>query len=152
VSASSSRIGPEAHRPFQHYYSYVAAIDPGAWAASTSAGEEIVMNIEEEAAARTESVCETGLWYMPGRPVRIRVRHRDRRYDIDDMGAAIAIAGRPTGWIATAERVVRAVGWNINRDGVVFVPAVEGRDIDALIAGTAEASVAVLTALLELEE
>lgn len=54
------------------------------------------------------------------------------RYDIDDMGAAL--------------------GWNINRQGVVFVQATAGRDIDALVRGTGEASTAVLEALLALEE
>jgi hypothetical protein len=50
-----------------------------------------------------------------------------------------------------AERVAGAVGWNISRDGVVFVPAVEGRDIDALVQRTAEVSVAVLDAILDRE-
>ena len=93
----------------------------------------------------------TGLFYLAGRPVRISVRRREHRYDIDDTGAAVAIAGRPPGWREAAERVVNAVGWNVNRDGVVFVPAVEGRDIDALVQRTAEVSVAVLDAILEME-
>lgn len=81
----------------------------------------------------------------------VRVRRRGRRYDIDDMGAAVALAGRPPGWLEVAEREVAAVGWNVNRAGVVFVQAVEGRDIDALVQGTAEASARVLDALLELD-
>lgn len=93
----------------------------------------------------------TGLSYMPGRPVRISVRRRERRYDIDDTGAAIGIAGRPPGWREVAERVVNAVGWNVTRDGVVFVQAVEGRDIDALVQRTGEVSVAVLDAVLDME-
>jgi ribosomal protein L12E/L44/L45/RPP1/RPP2 len=47
--------------------------------------------------------------------------------------------------------VVRSLGWNISRDGDVFVQAVEGRDIDDLVRRTGEASAAVLEALLELE-
>lgn len=93
----------------------------------------------------------TGLSYMPGRPVRISVRRRERRYDIDDTGGAVAIAGQPPGWREVAERVVNAVGWNVTRDGVVFVQAVEGRDIDALVQRTAEISVAVLDAVLDME-
>jgi ankyrin repeat protein len=106
----------------------------------------------EEAAARHGFVRETGLAYMPGRPVRVSVRRRGIRCDIDDLGGAVAVAGRTPGWREAAERVVEARGWNVNRDGVVFVQAVEGRDIDALVRGTAEASVAVFDALLALEE
>jgi hypothetical protein len=98
-----------------------------------------------------ESVHETGLEYAPGRPVRVRVRHRGIRYDIDDIGGAVAIAGRPAGWREAAERVVAERGWNVNRAGVVFVQAVEGRDIDGLVDRTGEASVAVLDALLDLD-
>jgi hypothetical protein len=101
---------------------------------------------------RSGKVHETGLTYVPGRLIRIRVRRRGIRYDIDDMGGAVAIAGRPAGWPAAAERTVAALGWNVNREGVVFVQAVEGRDIDALVRRTAEASATVLDALLELDE
>src|SRR5918992_5326205 len=94
------------------------------------------------------TVRETGDAYFPGRPVRVSVRRRGNRYDIDDMGAAVAIAGRPPGWLETAERVVAELGWNVNRAGVVNVGAVEGRDIDALVRRTGEASTAVLDALL----
>ena len=105
-----------------------------------------------QVADRSDVVRETGRSYLPGRPIRVRVRRRGIRYDIDDTGAAVAIAGRPAGWRDAAERVVAARGWNVNRDGVVFVQAVEGRDIDALVLRTAETSAAVLDALLELEE
>jgi hypothetical protein len=103
-------------------------------------------------AATEHSVRDTGLAYLPGRPVRVSVRHRGNRYDIDDMGAAVAIAGRPPGWLETAERVVAERGWNVNRAGIVFVQVVEGRDIEALVRRTGEASVAVLDALQELED
>jgi antitoxin (DNA-binding transcriptional repressor) of toxin-antitoxin stability system len=101
---------------------------------------------------RTGIVRETGLSYAPGRPIRVRVRRRGVRYDIDDMGGAVALAGRPPGWLEEADRVARARGWNVKRNGVVFVQAVEGRDIDALVRGTGEASAAVLEALFALEE
>jgi hypothetical protein len=95
---------------------------------------------------------ETGLSYVPGRPVRVSVRRRGIRYDIDDMGGAIAVAGRPPGWREVAERTVAELGWNVNRDGVVFVQVAEGSDIAALVTRTGEASAAVLDTLLELEE
>jgi hypothetical protein len=41
---------------------------------------------------------------------------------------------------------------NVNRRGVVFVPAVEGRDIDALARRLGETSRACYFALLELGE
>lgn len=104
------------------------------------------------AADPAESVRETGRDYLPGRPVRVRVRRRGIRYAIDDLGAAVALAGRPPGWLAAAERTVAPLLWNVTRSGVVFVGAVEGRDIDALVRRTGAASVAVLEALLELEE
>jgi hypothetical protein len=101
---------------------------------------------------RSDIVRETGLSYTPGRPIRVRVRRRGIRYDIDDMGAAVAIGGRPPGWRETAERAVRPLGWNVSREGVVLMQAVEGRDIDTLAIRTGEASAAVLDALLELED
>jgi hypothetical protein len=105
-----------------------------------------------DGAQRTEVLMPSGLSYMPGHPVRIRVRRREHRYELDDMGKAVAIAGRPPGWAETAARTVDALAWNINREGVVCMSAVEGRDIDALTRRTAEVSVAVLDALLELGE
>jgi hypothetical protein len=103
------------------------------------------------AAERHGVVKVTELSYMTGRPVRIRVRHREHRYDIDDMGTAVALAGRQPGWLERAKQIVDARGWNVNREGIVFVPAAEGRDIDSLVRRTAEASVAVLDALLDSE-
>jgi ankyrin repeat protein len=106
----------------------------------------------EEAASRSGIVRDTGLSYAPGRPIRVSVRRRGRRYDINDMGGAVAMGGRPAGWLEAAERTVDELGWNVNREGVVFVQAVEGRDIDSLVRRTGEASAAVLDALLALEE
>jgi hypothetical protein len=98
-----------------------------------------------------ESVLDTGLTYGDGKPVRIRVRKRGHRYDIDDDGAAWSKAGA-SGRTAleAAERVVAADGFNVNRRGVVFVPAVEGRDIARLAERLAECSLAVYAELLEL--
>jgi ankyrin repeat protein len=106
----------------------------------------------EEAAARSGIVRDTGLTYAPGRPILVSMRRRGVRYDIDDMGGAVAVAGRPQGWLEAAERVVAELGWNVNRKGVVFVQVVEGRDIDALVQRTGEASAAVMEALFALEE
>ncbi len=80
----------------------------------------------------------------------IHVRHRGLRYDLNDDGAAVELAGKRRGWLELAQRVVAADGFNINRRGVVFVPAVEGRDIDDLCLRLGESSRQVYLALLEL--
>jgi hypothetical protein len=107
--------------------------------------------LNDQATMPVEVVRDAGFEFVAGRPVRVRVRRRGVRYDIDDMGEAVAAAGRPGGWLAVAERTVAALGWNVNRSGVVFVQAVEGRDIDALVRRTGKASRAVFDALIELD-
>ena len=100
---------------------------------------------------RGEVEVVTHVSYAPGRPVRVRVRKRGRRYELDDVGVAVTAAGRPQGWMAVAERVVAEEGLNVNRPGRVFVAVVEGRDLDALVRKVAETSLAVHAALLELD-
>ena len=97
-----------------------------------------------------ETVVDTGIGYRDGDQVLIRVRRRGRRYDLSDGGGAADRGGRRSGWLARAEQVVAARGMNVNRRGVVFVPAVEGRDLDALTRRLAETSRQVYLALLEL--
>ena len=113
---------------------------------------------EQLAAARAdwgetgEAMLDAGLSYAPGDPVRVRVRKRGNRYDIDDAGAAVAKAGKPRRWLEAAQRVVDEDWLNINRAGVVFVPAFEGRDIASLAARVAHTSLGVYDALLELQD
>jgi hypothetical protein len=90
----------------------------------------------------------SGLEYRDGEPVVIEIRKRGHRYDLSDEGAAVRKAGT-RGWLPVAEAVVAAEGFNVNRSGVVFVPAVEGRDLAALAARLAETSRAVYDSLLE---
>ena len=97
-----------------------------------------------------ETVVDTDIAYRADDPVLIRVRRREHRYDLTDDGGAVGRAGRPPGWLAVAQRVVAGTGMNVNRRGVVFVPAVEGRDLDALGTRLAETSRLVYLALLEL--
>jgi hypothetical protein len=89
--------------------------------------------------------------YAPGDPVAVRVRKRGHRYAIDDEAGAVERAGRVAGWLPVAERAVAELALNVNRRGVVFVQAGEGRDIDALSERVADASLAVYAALLELD-
>jgi hypothetical protein len=97
------------------------------------------------------TVVDAGVAYRHGEPVLIRVRRRGRRYDITDDGGAVRLARRPPGWLERAEHVVSAEGFNVNRRGVVFVPAVAGRDIALLAVRLADTSRAVYLALLDLE-
>jgi hypothetical protein len=154
-TAWGSRALPGASERLDGYLGAAAAL-LGAGASVTEAMLEIsadeVAVLLEEAAERNGLVRDVGMTYVPGRPINVRVRRRGTRYDIDDVGGAVAVAGRPPGWLEAAERVVAELGWNVNRDGVVFVQAVEGRDTEALVRRTGEASAAVLDALLALED
>jgi hypothetical protein len=96
-----------------------------------------------------EATLDTGALYAPRRPVRVRVRKRGRRYDLDDAGGAVEAAGRPPDRLAIAERVAAAHDLNVNREGVVFVPAFEGRDLARLADRVAETSLALYDALLD---
>jgi hypothetical protein len=87
---------------------------------------------------------------VPG-AVAVRVRQRGYRVSIDDDGNCVREAGYPTGWREVAERVVAAQGMNVNRTGVVFVPAVADRDVAPLVVRLADTAAAVRSALLDLE-
>lgn len=90
--------------------------------------------------------------YRRGAPCRVRVRRRGDRFDMDDLGAAVELAGRPAGWLAEGRSVVAREGFNINRQGRVFVQGFAGRDIDDLADRLAEVSRAVHEALLSLDD
>lgn len=60
------------------------------------------------------------------------------------------MAGKPSGWLPVAKRVVAEEGFNVNRAGVVFAPVVEGRDLAMLALRLADTSRAVFAELLEL--
>jgi hypothetical protein len=83
----------------------------------------------------------------------VHVRRRGGRYMIDDAGAAVETAGRPQGWLDVARRVAEGEFWlNVNRQGVVFVPAVEGGvHVPWLAVRVEDASRAVRDALLDLD-
>jgi len=96
-----------------------------------------------------ETILKTGLRYRGGEPVLIRVRRRGHRYDITDDGVAVSLAGKPRGWLDRVEHAVSAEGFNVNRRGVLFVPAVEGRDIASLAIRLAQTSRSAYLDLLE---
>ena len=92
---------------------------------------------------------ETGRTYGSSEPVAIRVVRRGTKVTIDDDGAAVRLAGRPSGWLERAERIVAAAGLNVNRRGVVFVPAVGDERTERLVALVAATSLEVYDALLD---
>jgi hypothetical protein len=101
-----------------------------------------------------ETVIDSGLVYGGAAPVLVRIRRREHRCDIDDdgNGARLSGAARLPGWLPVAERAVEQECMNVNRRGVVFVQAVEGRDLAKLAGQVARASLDVYSALLELDE
>ncbi|MGH3050554.1 MAG: hypothetical protein ACRDLK_10375 [Gaiellaceae bacterium] len=104
--------------------------------------------------ARTEELVDTGLEYLPGEPVVIRVVRRERRTNLSDDGRAVELAGRPSGWRDAVERLVeRDYALNLSRHGDVFVPVVAaGPGLEPLVRRVAEASRAVHQQLLDLDE
>jgi hypothetical protein len=100
-----------------------------------------------------ETSLAVGVDYVPGEPVEVSARKRGPRWDFDDSGWAVRLAGKPPDWLAAAERVVAEEGMNVNRAGVVFVPAFErpSRDLAALALRLGDVSHAVHAELLELE-
>lgn len=90
--------------------------------------------------------------YYSGQPVRVRRRQRGIRFDIDDGGRAVALAGTPAGWLEAAQRVVEEEGMNVNRRGVVFVQGFAGRDLERLERKISVATRAVYDTLLELAD
>ena len=85
---------------------------------------------------------------------RFPVRARVRGYivHLDDAGAAVAAAGKPSGWLELAQVVVEAHSLNVNRAGVVFVGARYDRDIVGLALRVADTAAHVYEALLELRD
>jgi len=93
----------------------------------------------------------TGLEYLPGDPVVLRVVQHRFPYVRDD-GAAVEKAGRPAGWRAVAERVARELVVNVSRGGIVSLPVVPaGPGFDAIVARVGDASLTVYLELLDLE-
>ena len=95
---------------------------------------------------------DTELEYITGRPVRLRLRVRDTQVDVDDLGGAVAVSGMPPGWRPAAQAAAGELGWNMRRNGVVFMQAPRGRWLVRIIEGTARASVAVCEAILQLDD
>jgi len=104
-------------------------------------------------AAGAETVIDSGLWYRPGDPVRLRAVRREQRLSVADDGAAINKAGRPPHWRDIADRLERDLIVNVSRRGVVWLPVVAaGPGFETVIGRIAEASVDFYQSLLELHD
>ncbi len=100
---------------------------------------------------RGEVVLETALSYTSDQPVRVRVSKSDDRYSVDDDAEAVRLAGEPDGWRETAEGLMKAHGMSVDERGAVFIPAVVGRDLRALVLSLADTSLALYSALMATE-
>jgi hypothetical protein len=102
-------------------------------------------------------VFDSGLEYMPGDPVRVRVVVRVvhdgvRTVSVTDDGAAAQRAGRRSGWRSVADRLANEMVVNVGRDGAISLPVVRvGPGQDAVAKRIAAASLALYQELLELE-
>jgi hypothetical protein len=100
---------------------------------------------------RGDTVIDTGLAYRPSEPVRLRVRRREQRLTVSDLGVALARSGRPANWPAIAERLQRDLDVNITRAGAVWLPVVPaGPPLPAVTQRIAAASLTFYQELLEL--
>lgn len=114
--------------------------------AKHGAREDIVSVLD-----RTEETVDSGLEYLPGDPVLLRVVRR-RSLWIDDQGGAVERAGKPAGWREVAGRIADELVVNISRNGTVSLPVSRGGPgYDAIVRRIAEASVALHEELLELD-
>lgn len=99
--------------------------------------------------ATTQRDLVTSRTHGSAEPVVVRVRQRGDKLTIDDDGAAVRLAGQPVGWHERTERVVAEAGVNVNRRGVVFVPAVGEAHLDRLVVLVAATSLEVYDVLLD---
>ena len=101
-----------------------------------------------------ETLVDSGREWVPGEPVRIRIRTRGGWTELDDRGEAVRRAGKPPGWLEIADRVVAEEGMNVNRAGVVFVSYGQraGHDLETITGRLADSALDVYNALLELSE
>ena len=104
---------------------------------------------------RGEAELDSGLRYGGTDPVLVHVSKREGRFMFTDRATAARLAGRPAGWREAADAVVEEYIVNVSRQGEVFLPAVQRRELawlSALPQRIAEASVALYGALLELDD
>jgi hypothetical protein len=103
---------------------------------------------ELAALERGEVIVDSGLTYADGEPALVLVRKRLYRYTLSDRGRAIEKSGKPPGWREAAELAVEPM--NVDRQGIVFVPTVDGRHLPSMIERLPDASRTVHEAVIVL--
>ena len=93
---------------------------------------------------RSEHVVDTGLEYVPGDHVLVRVVKRDGRERATDRARAVAKAGRTSVPEEIARRVEREFVVNVSRRGEIFLPG------ERFVHRIGEASLALYQDLLDL--
>lgn len=105
----------------------------------------------DDPGGREERVVASGLEYLPGVPVTVRVVRRRQRVGVDDGGAAVKLAGRPAGWPDVADGLARELDVNVSRHGTVGLPVVRvGPSEETVRRRIAEASLTLFQELLDL--
>jgi len=104
--------------------------------------------------ARAEHLVDTGLTYDGVRPVRIHVSKREGRYRISDDGGAVDAAGAARDVTYPEQLTVGRYSVNVNRQGVVWLPAVTPTDewLTTICDIVAKGSVALYEHLLDLDD
>jgi hypothetical protein len=104
-----------------------------------------------ETGSRSEARIDTGLRFQPRVPVLVHVTHREHRVSVSDDGAAIRLAGYPSGWREAGRRIGDEFTVNISRHGVVSLPVVRVGPPEAdVIVRVGQASLAFYQELLDL--
>jgi hypothetical protein len=92
---------------------------------------------------------DSGLEYLPGEPVRLRVDVR-RFFEVSDERRAVELAGRPPGWRDVARRIEVERVVNVSRHGAVQLPVMGRHSFEEIAERVANASLELYQALLDL--
>lgn len=142
ISISSRRAGrpPSRELGFASWPALVAGVPDDARSSERAPIAHLV-----------DEIRDVGHDYLPGRPVRVRVRVRGTNIYVDDLGGAVAVAGMPPGSLEAARQAVRS---SIGTCAAAASSSCR-RPADVrswIISRTAEASVAVCDAILQLAD
>jgi hypothetical protein len=100
-----------------------------------------------------ERAVDAGMEYRPGDPVRVWVRHRDRRVTVSDRGTAVQRADGAADMSRACARVHAELDVNITRAGVVWLPVVAvGPGEPEVVQRIGRASLILFQELLEMED
>lgn len=92
-----------------------------------------------------ESLVESGLEYLPGEPVLVRVVRREGRVRVSDVARGAALAGQTKVPEDVARQIEQEFVVNVSRRGEIFLPG------ERFVDRVARASLALYEELLDLE-